>query len=79
MQRIKQLWLSIKLTFAVWLAVLAGCATPTPPDVGAVVVAPKVTLPPVPTVVQQTLPRPVGFYQKILADYFSSSPPTPTK
>lgn len=48
-------------TFALALALLAvtGCATP---DVGAVVVAPKVQVPPVPQVVEQTLPMEPGYF-----------------
>ena len=60
------------------LLMLAGCATQTPPDVGQVIVAPKVHLPPLPKLVQETPPMPVGFYQQTLADYFSPSPPAPT-
>ena len=57
------------------LPLLAGCATPTPlPDVGAVVVAPKPQIPPVPALVQETMPRPPGFFHQSLLDYFSSRP-----
>jgi hypothetical protein len=59
-------------------ALLAACATPTPLNAGAVVVAPQVTLPPPPTLVQQTQPLPAGYFQRRLADYFSSSPAKPT-
>jgi len=59
---------------------LVGCATHTPLDVGQVVVAPQVKLPPPPVIVQQTEPKPVGYFQQTLADYFSgsSSKPTPS-
>ena len=60
------------------LLVLAGCATQTPPDVGQVIVAPKVHLPALPALVQQTAPMPVGWYQNRLQTYFSSSPQAPT-
>lgn len=67
---------------ALLLALLAGCGTlsrnPPLPDVGTVVVAPKLRLPPLPQVVQQTLPKPAGYFQKSLLDYFSGSPPKPT-
>lgn len=41
-------------------------------DVGKVVVAPQIKIPPVPAIVQTTEPRPAGYYQKIFADYLSS-------
>ena len=63
---------------AVPLALLAACATPTPPNAGAVVVAPRVTLPPPPLLVQQIEPKPVGYFQGLLLSYFSASPETPT-
>lgn len=70
---------------AALLALLAGCATPMLPDVGAVVVAPRVQLPAPPVIVQQTLPKPEGYFQQSFLDYFSpdsvkpttSTPPTP--
>lgn len=44
---------------------LAGCWTqPTVPDVGMVVKPNKVKLPPVPTVVQETEPKPIGYFQQ---------------
>ncbi len=60
------------------LALLAACATPAPPNAGAVVVAPRVTLPPPPLLVQQTEPKPVGYFQSRLLSYFSASPEKPT-
>ena len=68
-------WLMVSLV--VWLVLsmlLAGCATPTQQDVGAVVVAPQAKLQPVPEVVQQTLPKPAGYFQQTLVNYFSGSP-----
>lgn len=67
------------IVFAALLGLLGGCATHTPPDVGQVVVAPQVQLPPPPVIVQLTPPKPVGYFQSVLADYFESLPPTPTK
>lgn len=67
------------IAFALLLGLLGGCATPPPPDVGAVVLAPQVQLPPPPVIVQRTMPRPVGFFQNVLADYFERLPPTPTR
>ena len=61
------------------LALLGGCATPTPPDVGAVVVAPPVKLPPVPAIVQQTQPKPAGYFQCSFLTYFGSDCEKPTK
>lgn len=67
------------IAFAALLGLLGGCATNTPPDVGAVVLAPQPQLPPPPVIVQRTMPKPVGFFQNALADYFESLPPAPTK
>jgi hypothetical protein len=59
---------------------LASCATRTPPpNVGAVVVAPAVQIPPVPTIVQMTQPKPAGYFQQQLLDYSSGSSEKPTK
>lgn len=60
------------------LMMLAGCATPTPPNVGRVVVAPMLTLPPVPLIVQQTAPKSAGYFQQSFLDYFSNSRKKPT-
>jgi hypothetical protein len=63
------------------LPLLYGCATPIskpPPNAGAVVIAPRVTLPPPPLLVQQTEPKPVGYFQSLLLSYFSASPEKPT-
>ena len=65
--------------YAASLVPLGGCATRTLPDVGAVVVAPQVVRPAPPVIVQQTQPKPVGYFQQSLVDYFSSSPPAQTK
>jgi len=77
--------LKTKALLIVWLCacvllpgLLVGCATPTLQDVGAVVVAPRAQILPVPVVVQQTLPRPVGYFQQTLLDYFSTRPKLPT-
>ena len=59
------------------LAMLAGCATRMQAmqrDVGLVVVAPKVQLPPVPVIVLTTLPKPPGYFQSELLRYSSGSP-----
>lgn len=54
---------------AILSSALCGCASsPSLPPVGRVVVAPQVTRPPLPTLVQQTLPRPTGYYQKAIRD-----------
>lgn len=58
---------------------MAGCATQKPKDVGAVVVAPRVQLPPVPAVVMETEPMPAGYFQRTLLDYFSGSSEKQTK
>lgn len=66
------------IVFAALLALLGGCATHTPPDVGQVVLAPALTLPPPPVVVQLTPPKPVGYFQQQLLNFFSQSPETQT-
>ena len=56
------------------LALLVSCATAlcacasSPPQVGAVVVAPQVTQPAPPKLVQETPPRPTGYYRKKILD-----------
>lgn len=62
---------------ALWL--LAGCATPTRPDAGTVVVAPQPQRPAPPALVLTTAPRPVGYFQRSLLDYFNGSPERPTR
>lgn len=59
------------------LLAVAGCATPTRPDVGAVVIAPKVQLPPMPTLVQQNPAYPAGFFLQSFLDFLNpnSKPP----
>ena len=75
----KKLSQTLPIAFAVLLALLAGCATPTPPpDVGQVVVAPQAKLPALPVIVQVTMPKPVGYFQQSLLDYFSASSERPT-
>lgn len=68
------------LACALCLVMLGGsaCATRTPPDVGVVVDAPKVQLPPVPPIVLETPPKPAGYFQSSLNDYFSGSKAKPT-
>ena len=65
---------------AIWLALACGCATQTQtsPDVGKVVVAPQVQLPPPPQIVQQTAPMPVGYFQCRLLSYFGQPCERPT-
>lgn len=63
---------------ALLLALLGACATPTRPDVGAVVLPPAPQLPPPPTLVQTTQPLPTGYFQQSLLNFFSSKPPKPT-
>lgn len=78
--------LSTKKSLTIWLTscaaplvLLCACATQTPPlDVGSVVVAPKVKLPPPPAVVLTTAPKPVGYFQSQLLDYSNGSPVKPT-
>lgn len=80
MRRISEPLLHLKVVCVLWLALLAGCATQTQlQDVGQVVVAPKVHLPPPPTVVVVTQPKPAGYFQQSLLDYFNGSQPRPTK
>lgn len=55
------------------LLAAAGCATQRLPDVGAVVVAPQVKLPPVPALAQQTEPKPPGYFSRTLADFLNGS------
>ena len=74
----KKLSLICLVAFVSLLALLGGCATQMPLDVGQVVVAPKVQLPALPTIVQQTEPKPAGFYQNSLLNFFSAKPQTPT-
>lgn len=48
-------------------AALSGCAlSPKPVPVGRVVVAPQVKQPPVPALVQQTQPKPTGYFQRAM-------------
>lgn len=74
MMRKTQALLLLWLSACVLSALLVGCATPMLQDVGAVVVAPKAQIPPVPAVVQQTLPKPEGYFQQELLNYSSGLP-----
>lgn len=78
------------ITRAAWpllLMLLAGCATPMPKpvEVGAVVIAPRLQLLPIPQVVQDLEPYPAGYFQCSFLTYFgidcdeptSSTSPTP--
>lgn len=78
MQKLKRQLLICLAVYASSLVNLAGCATPTHQDVGAVVVAPRVQLPAPPQIVQETQPKPAGYFLQSLVDYFSASPPKPT-
>ena len=78
MQYIKKQWRACLLVFGILPVLLAGCATHLPPDVGVVVVAPEVKLPAPPVIVQQKQPKPVGYFQSELLNYFSGSPVRPT-
>lgn len=62
------------------LLAVQGCATRGAPDVGAVVVAPRPQLPPLPTVVEQTPPMPAGYFLQSLKDccLIDSKRPTPS-
>lgn len=79
MPTIKRQLLICSAVCALSLAQLGGCATQTHQDVGAVVVAPKPKLQPPTDLVQKTEPKPAGYFQQSLVDYFSGSPPKPTK
>lgn len=76
MPRIKKLLLS----FVASLLLLGCSATPTqkPVDVGAVVVVQPPRLPPPPALVRATEPKPPGYFQKSLLDFFNSKPTKPT-
>ena len=78
MLTIKKLWLTCLVACVILLAQLGGCATHKPLDVGQVVVAPPVQLPPPPVLVQTVEPKPVGYFQSLLQSYFSGSPEKPT-
>ena len=80
MPAIKKLFLIWLAVYALLLAQLVGCATPTQPDVGAVVIAPRVKLPPPPVIVQVTEPKPAGYFLSSFLDYFepASKRPTPS-
>lgn len=70
-RKIKQMQKLPMMLGAALLLVVAGCATqPQTPDVGAVVEAPRPKAPPVPQIVRETPPKPPGYFQRALADYF---------
>ncbi len=56
-------------TFRPWLACAISCAVsacnvpPKQPDVGVVLVAPQAKPAPVPTIVQEVEPMPLGYFQ----------------
>lgn len=63
-----------RLACTILLILMAGCATHTPmQNVGAVVVAPTIQMQPVPAIVQTTEPKPPGYFQQSLVDYFNAS------
>lgn len=75
MRHIKKQLLICLAVYVSSLVPLGGCATPTPPpDVGRVVIAPQVTLPAPPVLVQTTEPKPVGYFHSRLLSYFGSLP-----
>ena len=74
MPNIKKQFLICLVVYASSLVPLAGCATRKPLDVGQVVVAPRVQLPPPPVIVQTTPAKPVGYFQSALLGYFGASP-----
>lgn len=78
MPPIKRQLLICLAVYAAWLALLGGCATSTPPDVGQVVVTPRLQLPPPPVIVQTTRPKPVGYFQCLLLSYSGESCEKPT-
>ena len=69
---------SLFVTFALAL-LLSACATPVPPNVGQVVVAPKLQLPPLPELVERVAAKPPGFFQQTLLDCCGIKEPQPTK
>lgn len=81
MKQTKRPSLPWKAALLLLLATTAGCATQTPksPDVGRVVVAPKVEVPDQPAIVRRVDPKPTGYFQRSLLDYFNGSPEKPTK
>lgn len=86
MHRTKPLLSLLRSACVLLAGLLAGCATQTEIlDVGEVVVAPPVQIPPPPAVVLQTRPKPAGYFQCSFLSYFeiacekptTSTPPTP--
>lgn len=74
MPKIKTPWSRCAASFVICLVLVAGpgCATRTAKqEVGAVVAAPVAQLPPLPVIVQLTEPKPAGFFQLLLKNYFS--------
>lgn len=79
MQPTKKPSLICLIACAALLAQLCGCATQIrSPDVGRVVVAPQAQLSPPPVIVQQTLPKPAGYFQCSFLTYSLGSCEKPT-
>ncbi len=58
---------------------LSGCASsPKPVDVGMVVAPNQVQVGPLPQVVAETLPKPVGYFQQRRIDQLMKETPTPS-
>lgn len=71
MPRTSRSWALCLPACVVLLALTGGCGTPTlSPDVGAVVVAPMERQQPAPQVVQETEPKPAGYFLQSFLDYF---------
>lgn len=76
----------MKRTLRLWLLCAIACAAsacsapPKLPEVGVVLVAPQVRPAPVPTIVQQVEPKPVGYFQQRLLErrMRKMTPSTPT-
>ena len=78
MAKTKPQWLTTSAV-CVMLLLVAGCETPMQKDVGLVVVPPKVQLPPVPAIVQSTLPKEPGYFLSNYLNYFKGSDGKATK
>lgn len=77
MPRTKPKWPTLLLLLSL-LASLGACATQTPIDVGAVVVAPQVQPNPLPEAVKVTKPKPAGYFQCSFLIYSVGSCERPT-
>ncbi len=53
----------VSMLFVISFATSACSVSPKVPDVGLVVVAPQVKQPPVPEIVLQVEPKPLGYFQ----------------